>query len=416
MMSIALLPNAAMLLLLLPQAATACTSVLVTTQSDGTVIGRTMELGIPRGPSEMEKIYTYPRGRPVPTSHGTLNASQYGFIAFQFAVENFTLDVGTTEGINELGLTVSVQTHTFASYELPNASKHAAIGDLSVASFLLGCCADVDEAAAKLRSINVVPTPAVGRTALGQVHWSVQDASGQSRVFEYIDGALRVYDNTEVGVLTNDPGYEWQLGNLNQYSGYAPSATLARFPYTATSTGPFSSVSVPPSSGSSSSGGGGGGSKTARTTHVPVDSSHGIHSKLLPGGYTPPDRFVKSFLLKQLSIHHKPPKDLSEGLVLTQGLINTVHIPYGAVAGPWEAGLMEFTNWAVMKAPKSKLLYYRTYENMQWRLIDLTRLDFSGKVKYPPIPLSQGSFASGVLDATPTSSGKDANLGAHAAF
>ena len=111
-----------------------------------------------------------------------------------------------------------------------------------------------------------------------------------------------------------------------------------------------------------------------------------------------------------------PPKDLSEGLVLTQGLINTVHIPYGAVAGPWEAGLMEFTNWAVMKAPKSKLLYYRTYENMQWRLIDLTRLDFSGKVKYPPIPLSQGSFASGVLDATPTSSGKDANLGAHAAF
>lgn len=383
-------------LLLLPGAAMACTSVLVPTP-DGAVIGRTMELGIPRGPSESEKIYTYPRGVRVHAARGTLNASQYGFIAFQFAVENFTLDVGTTEGINEAGFTVSVQTHTFAQYEAPDLSKPAGIGDLSVASFLLGCCADVDEAAAKLRSINVVPTPAVGRTALGQVHWSIQDASGQSRVFEYIDGALRVYDNTEVGVLTNDPGYEWQLGNLNQYSGYAPSATLARFPYSAASTGPFSSVSVAPSSASSSG-------DAPRTTHVPVDRSHGIHSKLLPGGYTPPDRFVKSFLLKQLSLNHAPPADLTEGLVLTQGIINTVHIPWGAVAGPSDGGLMEFTNWAVMKVPKSRVLYYRTYEDMQWKRIDLSQLDFSGKTKYPPMPLSAGagSFASGVLDATPS--------------
>ena len=91
-----------------------------------------------------------------------------------------------------------------------------------------------------------------------------------------------------------------------------------------------------------------------------MDRSHGIHSKLLPACYTPPDRFVKSFLLKQLSLNHAPPTDLTEGLVLTQGLINTVHIPWGAVSGPFEAGLMEFTNWAVMKGPQSRLLYYRT--------------------------------------------------------
>ena len=108
-------------LLLLPGAAMACTSVLVPTP-DGAVIGRTMELGIPRGPSESEKIYTYPRGVRVHAARGTLNASQYGFIAFQFAVENFTLDVGTTEGINEAGFTVSVQTHTFAEYEAPDPS------------------------------------------------------------------------------------------------------------------------------------------------------------------------------------------------------------------------------------------------------------------------------------------------------
>ena len=34
-----------------------------------------------------------------------------------------------------------------------------------------------------------------------------------------MDGALRVYDNTEVSVLTNDPSYEWQVGNL-QYAAY----------------------------------------------------------------------------------------------------------------------------------------------------------------------------------------------------
>ena len=166
------------------------------------------------------------------------------------------------------------------------------IGDLTAAEYLLGCCATVDEAADALAALNVVPTPLIGKSAIGSIHLSVQDASGASRVLEYVDGALRVYDNTEVGVLTNDPSYEWQVGNLNQYAAYPTSHSEARFALKVKSRGPFTSFAVAADGGE---------------TSTPVDPSHGTHTRFLPGGYTPPDRFVKMFLLKQTAVAHAPP-------------------------------------------------------------------------------------------------------------
>ena len=96
--------------------AAGCTTVLVPTDN-GTVIARTMELGIPFMPSELEKLYIHSRNTPVSTIRGSLPPSKFGFVAIQFnPAGNFTLPLGTTEGINEAGLTVSLQTHTLAVY------------------------------------------------------------------------------------------------------------------------------------------------------------------------------------------------------------------------------------------------------------------------------------------------------------
>ena len=44
-----------------------------------------------------------------------------------------------------------------------------------------------------------------------------RDAEGQSIVVEYVKGELRLHNNTKVGVMTNDPTWDWHLQNLNNY-------------------------------------------------------------------------------------------------------------------------------------------------------------------------------------------------------
>lgn len=292
---------------------------------------------------------------------------------------------------------MSAQIHS-ASYEDANASKVVAMYDVTVTAFLLACCSNVNQAATELAKVNVVTTPDLGW--LGTLHWHVQDASGQSRVFEYINHELRVYDNTAVGVLTNDPSYEWQLGYLNQFGAYPSSIVVPAFKYTADSSGPFSEGHSVPTTVSND---------TFHTT-VPYDSSHGTATRMLPGSFTPPDRFVRMFLLKQMAHAHSRPAEMLDGIAAVTGLLNNVHLIRGTISSPSISGvpILEYTNWAVIKIPRpvfantnstAPRFLYRTYDNMQWKSIDLGKLNFAPTATYAPLPLFEAGL--GIRDATP---------------
>ena len=406
------------LLALFAQRATACTTVMVRTASDDClVVGRTMELSIPKVRSELEQIYLHSRGTPVGTVHGKLNASRYGYLAVQFNIGKSTLRMATTEGINEAGLTVSAQIHEGASYEGNASTKSITMFDIQATAFLLACCKTVDEAAEALASVHVVATPGIG--VLGALHWSVQDATGRSRVFEYIDESLRLYDNSEVGVLTNDPSYEWHLAHLNFFSDYPATPHTPQFHPTVHSSGRFSTASVPV----------GGDGTQVTTTTVPVYSGHGLNTRGLPASYSPVDRFVKMFLLKETAVRQDPPTTLDDGIVLVTGLLNTVHIVRGTVTGgPALLPLpLETTNWACVKVPsapggtannevngngsngRAALFFYRTYDNMQWKKIDLGKVNFAAGTTHAPIALYEPGL--GIKDVTPTRSSASPAVG-----
>jgi choloylglycine hydrolase len=155
-------------------------------------------------------------------------------------------------------------------------------------------------------------------------------------VLEYTSGELRVYNNSQVGVLTNDPSYEWHLGNLDQFAAFPSAPVAPSFQYTVQVAGPFADGGavpvVTPGANGGSDGRLNGGTQKERTTTVPVDVSHGFNTRFLPGSYTPADRFVRMFLLKQLAVAHSPPRSLVEGLSVATGLINKVHIVRGTVS------------------------------------------------------------------------------------
>ena len=62
------------------------------------------------------------------------------------------------------------------------------------------------------------PTPTARTGGPITYTWGVVDAAGAAVVLEWVLGALRVHNNSAVGVLTNDPTWEWHVANLNNYA------------------------------------------------------------------------------------------------------------------------------------------------------------------------------------------------------
>ena len=161
-------------------------------------------------------------------------------------------------------------------------------------------------------------------------------------------------------MLTNDPPFEWHLQHLDQFAGYDTREYQAAWGLEA--------VDVE------------GGAT------VPAVASHGLNTRMLPGGYTPPDRFVKMFLLRETAVAHERPKTADDAVAVAAGLVNTVHIVRGTVPKLSKVDGYEWTNWAVLKLPGKRQFLVRAYNDMQWRRVDLTALDFSGKA-YTDVPL-----------------------------
>ena len=175
--------------------------------------------------------------------------------------------------------------------------------------------------------------------------------------------------------------------------------------------------------------------------NTPKSTSNGMETRLLPGSYTPADRFVRTFLIKETVMQEDSlkPKTLDQALVVGTGLLNNVHIVRGSVGNAHQGvAISEYTVWAVLlKVPKYEehgpYFYYRTYENMQWNKIDLKQLKEmgafrAGAAKIDPIPFPSihqahmacgwfiedskwGCFDAGVKDTTPQccSPGETAN-------
>ena len=201
------------------QVSEACTGITLTTKDNSMILARTIEWGgsdlnsqyvvVPRGYEQ----YSYIPGGKL---SGMKFTARYGYIGLSVEQKEFV-----AEGLNEAGLSAGLfYFPKYGEYEKYEASKRdISISDLQLVSWLLGECASVDdikEAISKVRIISLDPQ-------ISTVHWRFADISGRQLVLEIIGGEPRFYENT-LGVLTNSPGFDWQLTNLNNYVNLFPGA------------------------------------------------------------------------------------------------------------------------------------------------------------------------------------------------
>lgn len=325
--------------------AMACTGISLKAKDGSYVQARTIEAAeialesnyviIPRG-YEMQSFT--PSGR-----NGLSFKAKYGVVGLSVVREEFI-----AEGINEQGLSAGLFFFPhYGSYEKYEPEQNSiSLGDLQVVTWILSLFATIDEMKAALPSVRIV-----GLDSSAVVHWRIGERSGRQVVMEIVAGVPHIYEN-EVGVITNAPGFEWHLTNLNNYvnlyAGSAPSHKLS-------------------------------GQELQ-----PIGGNSGFLG--IPGDATPPSRFVRAAFYKATA----PQLATGYDTVLQSfHLLNNFDIPIG-IEHPADKvpDLISGTQWTSAIDLTNRKVYYKTMYNNSIRCIDLAKIDFA-TVKYQVQPLDK---------------------------
>lgn len=204
-----------------PYAAEACSRAVYLGPEGQTITGRTMDWFT----ADIEtNMWLFPRGleRNSNTANPLIWTSKYG------SVVTTIYESVATDGMNEAGLVANMLYLAEAEFA-PEAA-----GDdrptLSVAAwvqYLLDNFATVGEAVEAMSREEFRTVTIVAPTGEpGTVHFSISDASGDSAIFEFIDGELVIHHGREYQVMTNSPTYDQQLSLADYWKSIGGSVML----------------------------------------------------------------------------------------------------------------------------------------------------------------------------------------------
>lgn len=157
-----------------------------------------------------EAVTITPRNFPLTFRKVDALSSHFALIGMDILIEDYPLyfDATNEKGLSMAGLNFPEYAHFF-----PEQADKDNISPFEFIPWILGQCETVSEAKELLECINLVNIPFSDDLPLSPLHWMIADQN-QSLVVESTKDGLHVYDNP-VGVLTNNPTFDYHLFNLN---------------------------------------------------------------------------------------------------------------------------------------------------------------------------------------------------------
>lgn len=131
------------------------------------------------------------------------------------------------DAVNEKGLAVAGLNFVGTCAYQPYAEGKDNVAVYEFIPWILSQCATLSEAKQLLRRINIMDIKFCDDLDTASLHWIIADKSGAVTV-ESVAGGIKIYDNAP-GVLTNNPDFEKQMFNLNNYMGLSPDAPKNMF-------------------------------------------------------------------------------------------------------------------------------------------------------------------------------------------
>lgn len=311
-----------------------CTAINFVNQQGENVFGRTMDFHFIIDP----QLAVFPAGCEWENMRGQTFADCYGVAGINRHVKNLYV---LFDGVNETGLAGgALYFKGYANFPAPSEScSKKEIPALDFLHYALGQCSNLKELKELLHHLLIVGIRDKVTNSVAPMHWIFTDLSGSSIVIEQTDTGMNVYDNP-VGVLTNSPDFPWQMTNLRNYTQITTGQTEEA---------DWDGFIVDP-----------------------VGQAAGTNA--LPGGYTPPARFVRTAFQK---LHMVKPEKMKDSINAGFHILENVTIPKGVVKTA--NGTFDYTQYTVMIDLQKKEYYFKTYDNPQMIKVDIKPFWTAGK-------------------------------------
>ena len=171
----------------------ACTRVLYVAKDGTVMVGRSMDWG----EDLRSNMWVLPRGMQ---RDGRGGANSISWVSKYGSVIVTGYDIGTSEGMNEAGLVTNLLALVESDYGKP-AEGAKVISMSTWAQYVLDNHATVAEAVAGRQTCTL----------------AISDATGNSAIFEYVNGKLVIHHGKQYKVLTNSPTYDQQLAIMEYW-------------------------------------------------------------------------------------------------------------------------------------------------------------------------------------------------------
>lgn len=298
--------------------------------------GRTLDYEFSYG----EEIVVTPRNFVFPWRKLGKQELHYAIIGMAYVVKDYPLYY---DAMNEKGLCMAGLNFVGnADYKEEKQDKDN-VTPFEFIPWILTQCASVREARALLDKINLINMPFSKELPLAQLHWILAD-SKEAITVESVKEGIRIYENP-VGVLTNNPPFDEQMFQLNNYMHLSPKTPQNHF-----------------------------SDKLSLQTY-----SRGMGALGLPGDLSSQSRFVRVAFTKLNSVSGE-----SEAESVSQffHILGSVDQQRGCCEVA--EGAYEITIYTSCCNADKGIYYYTTYENHQIAGVDMHKenLDDSHLVRY----------------------------------
>ena len=159
-----------------------------------------------------ESVVITPRNYIFRYKSGEIHRRHFAIIGMATIIDDYPLYYDAT---NEHGLSIAALNFVGNAYYFSSKSNAINLAPYEIIVYLLANCKTVDEAEKELRNINITNICFKEGINNSELHWIISDKK-RSITVESLKSGLTIYSN-EIGVLTNNPPFEFHLMNLNNY-------------------------------------------------------------------------------------------------------------------------------------------------------------------------------------------------------
>ena len=311
-----------------------CTAI--TFQSTDHYFGRNLDLEY----SYRESVTVMPRNYPLFFRKMPVMQKHYAMIGVATVSDGYPLFY---DGVNERGLAMAGLNFPGNAVYYPEAANMDNIAPFELMPWVLSQCGTVDDARKLLDRINIEKLPFNKKFPLTPLHWLIADRES-AITLESLSEGMRIYENP-VGVLTNNPTFDFHIHHLQNYLNITSEEPWNRF---------SEKISLSP-------------------------YSRGMGALGLPGDLSSSSRFVRAAFTK---LNACCGVNEEENVCQFFHILDAVAMQKGCVK---VGELYEKTVYSSCCNTDKGIYYYTTYENSRITAVDMYRENLEGNelISYP---------------------------------